>query len=1513
MPRLRKKRGLKTGWGFQYYTAVRNAVFIIQTPPYVPPEPPPFIKSHDSESDTLYMCPQCKDRFHFQSSLEDHRARKSWILGYWCHYCFLTTCTHDPKDGPLCSSCLELDREKRLYLRNKGLHGSQRYGCVQLFFNQCQFLAHVKTHFIKYVNMNDLMLMPIPPNLNQNWDPEINVTCEAIMEHTFIMKVHIMEWLKDENINNDWWQVTNKKPRDDNDKVSSIVKNYKGRQYFKPVEIPMKEQVYILNTVSVSNFNNKSSNIEMVDAPENTDKIKNPSFLDSPVCISDENEIENDDTPCTVNDIAFVDCGPASNHLEPENSTNQLPKGIVPKKPTQNYSIVPNMTNLKINKSKKMANATQWSYGNTMITPRFDTKDSPKTVIKKNSTKTIANKSSKGPIKLITESNSIGKGGKATTEKNVLIVEPLSKVLPDSSCTSKADKAKLEKLKQTASVVTVNSGQKFVTFHNTLHIDINTIIDQLPSHVVGNKKIYLLEQNKKPILAKNKEETSSEKMATKSNGVKSKESADKDSKLSKPSESATKRTQLTKNKIICHNGMKYIIKQTPGAMKPLKSKSNAIKSSKESHECTPSKSTSSIPPLIPIKSAESESLLTPDRVNALHGDVSPLTPSPSPSELSSSSSCDAQSKQSTVPSSKSTQMIEANSSGKLGKGRNCGDLGSSLSFQKGQDENLYLNVKMYNEKPIYTILDSVGMIKKSKHEMLNEFFHLSYAELKKRYDHLQELNDEIMKVMEFAPEGAVKESLRRINILQLVLKQCMDKRNDKIDEGGVKDPPLDEWEEEFNKVAVKTICNGCEKPKKPQSYIPGFSRNPKKDVYCSCYRHVCHKCNTYQGNSTRFVAHQTFHDKEKPYLCPDCYRKFMLFSSLETHTWTSCFHPLKKRVLGCKICEIDGFRDMETVARHFAVMHSHNKIACEKCYIVLPSYVDYKKHLKDKHPDDNDPEQPIRLVLCKLGHCIIRCEEYMLHMEKHLVVQRLIWFTCPFCACLHAEAKRIMAHLQNEHLSQLSELLSPQILWKILPPQLAAKFWNTSGEPIEKEDGTMIPKIVNARTITPEVFERGTEEPVEYLHVNESVQQHRTLRSVKNVPMILEVRSLADRSASGSPVNGNAMECEGKAADEDQDRDVMIEYVKKDPSTRMSKTKQELGKEVECSSKKSTDSSEKKADIKSKVESENTPKNTALSKPPPLARIPQRAPEPEGIPRGRSQKTSRQFYKRLALNGPTKATETALNFLCPLCSEMINTSWSVASNHFEKKHGQICKLAMVNPSLVRMTSEFINGGYKDLLGNRKRKLENANTNAKRRRRWTPKKYFEGRNVGIAGTGLCVTQETAEDSEGNFRCKKCGQRCTDMTHLREHIATVHRIRGRYLICLECGDNFVVAPSLQMHLKAFHGIEDPIAYMARNTSYAPDSIDDLDVEGKTIEANQCHVCMAVFEDKAAVDKHLRVHGMAFLNRKRIEAQNAMKSPEKKSETDEEKPVVVPDKVPPRKSKPAETILDKIAATI
>ncbi|CAD1472767.1 unnamed protein product, partial [Heterotrigona itama] len=1519
MPKLQKNRRLESMWGVKYYTAVKNAVFI-QTQPYVPIVPPPSLKEQVLEHETLYMCPQCKDCFYFRSSLDDHISRKSWILGYWCQHCFVTTCKHKSTEDTLCSTCTQLDHEKRLYLRSRGLRSNKKLGAIRIFYNQCQFFSHLKAHNVNLVNMGDLMLMPLPTN-TFDWSPEIDIICEALMEHTFIIKIHIMDWLKDKAISNNWWQLT----KDTNNPVALILKGYKGRLHFKPLEIPIDEEISILNHAHpLSNSDKIYSDTVILDSVENMDKKASSSSTDV-ISISDERVIENEDNPCKVNDITFVDCG-LSKFFEPEFPLNNKEgKGNIKSEQdastTQEHSKVINKS--KQNKIRHLNSVLPnmiMSYGNTVITPKHDIKDLSKHSTNKRLWKSLIYKSNKSnnnvSIKTVTESN-----------KQVEFDKKENKTLFNNLI-------KAESLSKNIHTLTVTSGQKVVTFQSTKRIDINAIINQLPSHMINNKKIVFVGQTSDDTSVRKNKESSSEGVIhlvpvdnAKLSGTKISEESEELLQIDKEydeniSKNQTEPIKTFSSKVIYQNGQKYIVKQSSDLNKNLKSTLNAVVPVKDVQE---SKSTNvpplvfyNIPRLIPLDSTEIENASNQEKINSFHNDVSPLTPSPSPSELSNSSSCDIQSKPSL--SVKSSQKVDVPHT-------ECKDIGiqntkktfESLSFHKGEDQNLYLD---------------------------------------KRHDHLQEIAEEISRVMSFVTDNVIKENLKAVHILQTVLKHCIDKCIEKSDDTEEKDVSLNEWEVEYEQVDKRPICKACNKIMKPKHYIPGFSKLARNDIYCSCYRHVCHKCNTYQGNSTRFVAHQTFHDKKKPYLCPDCYRKFSTYKSLEVHTWTACFHTLKRRVLGCKICEIDGFQDMESIARHFAIMHSHNKIVCDKCYLLLPSYSEYRKHHKNKHSDASS-HHPIRLVLCKLGRCIVRYEDYMLHMEKHIVVQRLIWFKCPFCTFIHVEAKRIMSHLQSGHESRLKELISSEALWNVFQVETAANLLKnnlqrnkfTNAHAGSCKDGTVMPKIINARTITSEIFERGAQGADDHLinydtpHCSKIVN----VNSESSVPKILDVRSIAEYKKTETTskfVSTGSKGIKGNKTCNDQQiktefEDIMdctwtteaikpisdplnIESLQQDHFLRM-KNGQDVHDTLQnkICEKKEVQLVEQTNQANTREQLEDI-KHESISKPPPLARIPQHVLEanrPKKIGQTTKKKKTLIFshdqninldFQRVALVSSDNSNEI-LNFTCPLCRELINTSKSVINSHFQSKHSQDCKPSTITVSLLRVSPEFINGGYKELLDKKKRKSESTMSSSKKRRRWNPKKYNnDGKNGNFTGVGLCVTQETAEDSEGNFRCKKCDQRCSNMSTLRDHIASNHRIKGRYLVCLECGDNFVVAPSLQMHLKAFHGIENPITYMMQNTSYAPDNVDNLEVEGKSIEANQCHVCMAVFEDKAAVDKHLRVHGMAFLNRKRIEAQNALKSPEKKSEMQEEKSTSV--KACPkeniRKDKPAETILEKIS---
>ncbi|XP_031781800.1 uncharacterized protein PF11_0213 [Nasonia vitripennis] len=269
---------------------------------------------------------------------------------------------------------------------------------------------------------------------------------------------------------------------------------------------------------------------------------------------------------------------------------------------------------------------------------------------------------------------------------------------------------------------------------------------------------------------------------------------------------------------------------------------------------------------------------------------------------------------------------------------------------------------------------------------------------------------------------------------------------------------------------------------------------------------------------------------------------------------------------------------------------------------------------------------------------------------------------------------------------------------------------------------------------------------------------------------------------------------------------------------------------------------------------------------------------PEKVPKLRAVKK----YK-IGFDNSTHVLNKVYKFKCHLCGDAISTSWSVVSDHYNKKHAHNYELCIISPKLTRLSDEDINRNKRKT--DKKRKSSEASlANLKKRKRLSPKKVNEKIWISSDRTsGLFVQLESVIDGEGHFKCKKCDERCINMAELRQHISDSHRIAKKNLICLECGENFVVSPSLQMHLKAFHGIEDPVAYMNKYPTYAPD-IDDFEADAKTTAANQCHVCMAVFKDKLSVDKHLRVHGMAFLSKKRREARNAQISKVEKFDKDQ-----------------------------
>ncbi|XP_014609921.1 PREDICTED: uncharacterized protein LOC106789867 [Polistes canadensis] len=1666
--KLRSSDRIYKKWGLKYHAAVRNAVFKLHPIPFVPLKAPDSLKCNNEESDLVYVCQQCKDCFWFKSSFEDHSQRHSWILGFWCQKCFLTVCTHVPNSSTPCDLCVNMEHDKRSYMKKRGIHKHQKMGTIRVFYNQCQFFAHLKLHNISLVNICDIMLMPFP-NVEGDWTSKMEFACEALLEYCFMIRVHIMDWLRANKINRNWWKLVENNIDDDDNPITKIIKTYNGRNLFHLDVAKVDAELVPLNSLFKLNFKSSTSGLSKVGSEKNekdsNKNISDMSIIATANSVSSQNTLEDEDNPCTPTDITFVNCGPTykcytydslidySSHKNKMMNSNYVQ---YMNKNTQS-TITKKQSKQKRLKKETVNYITSVSSSPNRSSNFISAKDSSNQNLEKDFSymqKDLDHKcSNSGKLSSIT----------ITTQNSTdnLIKNAISKnanLLPNLSHEGIMNQ-EYEKQKHLS---TIKNDSNLLTFQGTDSVKMNALITQIPSHLSNNKIVFVgqdmdrvnktvnhvtldakfhekdiksvstklipLHIRNSAILEDNKSSGNLQKIADESNKTKS------------PHQISLEGT------IVYRNGRRYILTHTSNDVYQL-STSTSPDSSNNLQVVQHNTNNQN--------GATKLSLFENTYLNLPETNVSLPTPSPSSSELSNSSSCEIQKKQnSAVCVQKESEISRHYLKPKFKQSildlMNNDGFCEALSFRRAENAEIYLNIKKSKSSAKQLNVVTTVTIPNCRQDMLNEFRQLNYPELMERIRHLQNVRKEILSVMNFAEDKAIEDTLKSIRNLQTALEDalesCKNESEDMKDLWNDEEILSNDWESKCQYVN-NFRCSTCSKVMKPKTYIPGFSKPAENDiVYCSCYKHFCQECRSYQGNVTRFLTHQNFHEEEKPYACPDCFRRFPSFRSLEGHTWSFCFHMLKKRVFCCKICQIVGFQDTESIARHFAVMHSSKKIACETCNMVLDTYNEYKRH-RDKMHSTMIKSEPIRLMICKLGQCINRCEKYMMHLEKHYGVRKIIWLKCPFCPYYNLESKQFLMqfkiHFQIVHLYRLLEIIKPEILKDILPSSLYECLFkeneSLSCERFRKLrncnenvcSDTMVPKIINTQTIASEDFEQVLDNnegsgsiqstikndmeddvwpiisnKMSNFNISDAKLENTDCSIVylntdkkDNLPKILDVRSMAnvlskDQKCSSDIDNMGKISVESKEIQSNDKTQKPKSIVNDQSKETCNSAKENIKSDAKCITNHSIISENKEVNgvdnvviklnesslktseilipIDSKlnvlekinstlsalietsneikisddvnsmsvIESEpittlstsNDPDNemnediNIIPKPPPLIRIPQYFLESRNQQEDKIKKSSRTISHtsgnrktnvkrpwRIALNGPTNSKDVYQDYVCHLCGELINTAWPIISIHFNTRHLEECKLSVVTPRLLRITPEFINGGYKELFSNKKRKSEGTIPISKKKRRWSAKKHTDSNNS--FGLGLYVEQESIEDEEGNFICRKCNQRCANMSDLREHIASNHRIKGRYLVCLECGENFVVAPSLQMHLKAFHGIEDPISYMNQNSSYAPDNIDDLDNETKAMIANQCSVCMAVFEDKASVDKHLRVHGMAFLNRKRIEAQNALKSPEKNVKINDEKKSFQKEntKEPIKRDNPSNTILEKINATI
>ncbi|XP_046964803.1 zinc finger protein 687-like [Vanessa cardui] len=219
-----------------------------------------------------------------------------------------------------------------------------------------------------------------------------------------------------------------------------------------------------------------------------------------------------------------------------------------------------------------------------------------------------------------------------------------------------------------------------------------------------------------------------------------------------------------------------------------------------------------------------------------------------------------------------------------------------------------------------------------------------------------------------------------------------------------------------------------------------------------------------------------------------------------------------------------------------------------------------------------------------------------------------------------------------------------------------------------------------------------------------------------------------------------------------------------------------------------------------------------------------------------------------------KETNENLQIVCYLCKNKISENWDDIKKHFaifHKNHKCLdlkVMLTKIDTDITRPKNKSLNLKSKRNIKQRlKNKFRKINNDTKRKI-----------NIPL--------QSPIEHGPINENvCHICNYQCEDKQMLETHIIT-HRDPCMAYQCLECGQCFVVKPSFSTHLLLQHNIADVNEYINKKQCYNESALlkqpNNTNSEDEPIQENQCKICRDQFENPIDLEKHFRVHGMAFL---------------------------------------------------
>ncbi|XP_040277011.1 zinc finger protein 532 [Bufo bufo] len=549
---------------------------------------------------------------------------------------------------------------------------------------------------------------------------------------------------------------------------------------------------------------------------------------------------------------------------------------------------------------------------------------------------------------------------------------------------------------------------------------------------------------------------------------------------------------------------------------------------------------------------------------------------------------------------------------------------------------------------------------------------------------------------------------------------------------------------------------------------------------------------------------------------------------------------LGRHSLKCLECN-EAFPDETSLATHFQQMvDSSGQKTCSVCMMLLPNQCSFACHQR-VHQHKSPFTCPECGAICRSAH-------FQSHITKNcLHYTRRIGFRCIHCNVVYSEIAALKCHIQGSHCEVFYKCPICPMAFKSAPSTHTHAYTQHPGVKIGE------PKIIYKCSMCDTVF---TMQPLLYRHFDQHLEHQKV--SVFKCPdcslLYAQKQLMMDHIKS---MHGTLKSVEGPP------KLVSNLPLSTKPTTQNSKS----ASKEETKPVNGTEKPEKKAVIPEKKTNQLVKKsgNTGwtcweceqLFNQRDVYILHMRKEHGKHMKKHPCRQCDKSFSSSHSLCRHNRIKHKGIRkvYTCPHCpdSKRVFTKRLMLEKHIQLMH-------------VMQEPEGKAG--------REIKTEEMSEVEEDPQEPTPKRKLEEPVLEFRSSRGTITQPLKKLKINVFKvhkCAVCGFTTENLLQFHEHIPQ-HKSDGSSYQCQECGLCYTSHVSLSRHLFIVHKLKEPQAPSKQNGSG-----EDSQQENKPSIGNEaadnvssdktCKVCSKTFETEAALNTHMRTHGMAFIKSKRM----------------------------------------------